>query len=108
MGYLARAPVLARRSKDDYHTGETVILIGRYDPPVVRRVAVTLNFYGIPCERQVLSVFGDFDAMPDVNPLGKVPALKLDNVETLFDSQIVLDFLDELVLTPARRPERRA
>ena len=89
-----------------------MILIGRYDSPFVRRVAVALNFYGIAFERRLTSVFRDFDELLAVNPLGKVPVLELDDGELLFDSRAILDYLDTLMppamrLTPAEQPERR-
>jgi len=40
-----------------------MILIGQYDSPFVRRIAIALNHYGMPFERRVLSVFQDFDAV---------------------------------------------
>ena len=79
-----------------------MILIGQYDSPFVRRVAVTLHCYEVPFERRVLSVFTDFDAMLTINPLGKVPVLQLDDGERLFDSRAILDYLDSLV-APDRR-----
>jgi glutathione S-transferase len=90
-----------------------MILIGQYDSPFVRRVAVTLHFYEVPFERRVLSVFTDFDLMLTINPLGKVPVLQLDNGERLFDSRAILDYLDSLVapdrrLAPVSEPTRRA
>jgi glutathione S-transferase len=90
-----------------------MILVGQYDSPFVRRVAVTLHCYDLPFERRVLSVFADFDAMLTINPLGKVPVLELDGGERLFDSRAILDYLDSLVapdqrLTPAGEPARRA
>jgi len=90
-----------------------VILIGQYDSPFVRRVAVTLHCYQMPFERRVLSVFTDFNAMLAINPLGKVPVLQLDDGERLFDSRAILDYLDSRVavgrrLVPASDPERRA
>lgn len=90
-----------------------MILIGHYDSPFVRRVAVTLHHYGMAFERQVLSVFADADAVRAVNPLGQVPVLRLDDGETLFDSAAILDHLDERAgpdraLTPADGPDRRA
>lgn len=88
-------------------------LIGQYDSPFVRRVGVTLHLYGFAFERQVLSVFGDFEAVLAVNPLGKVPMLRLGDGELLFDSQMIIDHLDELAgpelsLTPAGGAARRA
>ncbi len=40
-----------------------MILVGQYDSPFVRRVAIALNHYGMPFERRLLSVFQDFDAV---------------------------------------------
>ena len=89
-----------------------MILVGQLDSPFVRRVAVCMNIYGVAFERQVISVFADADAVRAVNPLGKVPALILDDGETLFDSQMILDHLDELAgperaLTPSAGRQRR-
>jgi glutathione S-transferase len=89
-----------------------MILIGQYDSPFVRRVAVTLHCYEIPFGRRVLSVFTDFDVMLTINPLGKVPVLLLDDGERLFDSRAILDYLDSLAapdrrLVPSAEPRRR-
>ncbi len=89
-----------------------MILVGQFDSPFVRRVAIALHHYGLPFERKVLSVFKDFDAMRRVNPLGKVPSLILDDGDTLFDSRAIIDYLDGIApadrrLAPAGEPERR-
>jgi glutathione S-transferase len=76
-------------------------LVGHYDSPFVRRVGVSLTVLGIPFERQLLSVFSDAEAMRAFNPLGRVPALVLDDGECLIDSAAILDHLDERV-GPAR------
>ena len=87
-------------------------LVGQFDSPFVRRVAIALHHYGHPFERQVLSVFADFEAMLAINPMGKVPSLILDDGEVLFDSRAIIDFLDgeapvERRLAPSMQPERR-
>jgi len=79
-----------------------MILYGQYDSPFVRRAAVALNHYGFRFERQVLSVFQDFEAMLAVNPLGKVPALQLDSGDLLFDSRAIIEYLDSIA-DPDRR-----
>ena len=89
-----------------------MILVGQMDSPFVRRVAVTLNLYVMPFEREIISVYGDADAVRKINPLGKVPALVLEDGETLFDSQMIIDYLDEQAgperaLTPAGGKARR-
>lgn len=89
-------------------------LLGLYDSPFVRRVAVTLTHYGIPFEHVSLSVFRHMDAMRPLNPLFKVPMLTLPSGEKLYESAYILDYLDELAiergsepLTPRAGPERR-
>ncbi|MFQ5764567.1 MAG: glutathione S-transferase family protein [Rhodospirillales bacterium] len=89
-----------------------MILIGQMDSPFARRVAVTLNHYRLAFERRALSVFADQADVRGINPLGRVPALVLDSGETLIDSQMILDHLDEVAgperaLTPASGPDRR-
>ena len=90
-----------------------MILVGQYDSPFVRRIAVALHIYGIAFTRNTLSVFGDAEAMRRINPLGRIPSLILDDGEVLIDSWAIHDYLDEIVgparsLTPASGPMRRA
>ena len=87
-------------------------LVGQYDSPYVRRVAVSLRILGFAYEHDTRSIFADFDAMRRVNPLGRIPALVLDDGEVLIDSAAILDWLDgtvgpERALIPPSGPERR-
>lgn len=72
---------------------DTPILVGQYDSPFVRRVAVALHHYGVPFERRVLSTFADFNAVLDLSPLGKVPVFVFADSERLWDSRAILDVL---------------
>ena len=74
-----------------------MILIGQYDSPFVRRVALALRFYGLAFEHQPWSTFGDADKLAAFNPLRRVPTLLLDGGEVLIESTAMLDYLDELV-----------
>ena len=56
-----------------------MILVGQFDSPFVRRVAVTLNHYHMPFTRNALSVFRDMKDMQKINPLVRVPALILES-----------------------------
>jgi glutathione S-transferase len=78
------------------------VLVGQYDSPFVRRVAVTLNHYGVAFEHRALSTFGDFDAMLALTPLGKVPVLVLEDGGALWDSRAILDVLHRRA-DPAKR-----
>src|SRR5512137_2415970 len=89
-----------------------MILVGQFDSPFVRRVAVTLNHYHMPFTRNAISVFRNVDDMQRINPLIRVPSLILQTGETLIDSSAIIDHLDEMAgparaLTPAHGPERR-
>jgi glutathione S-transferase len=73
-----------------------VVLYGRYASPFVRRVAVTLRLYGIAYRHVPLMPFGpDKAELAKFNPIARVPALRLDNGETLVDSAAILDHLDQ-------------
>ena len=73
-----------------------MILIGQYDSPFVRRVAVALQIYGFDYEHRPWSVFGDAEAIAILNPLRRVPTLVTDDGEVLIESACILDWLDEL------------
>jgi glutathione S-transferase len=74
-----------------------MILVGQYDSPFVRRVAISLKLLGFAYEHDTRSVFGDFDSMLKTNPLGRIPTLLLDDGRSLIDSAAILDWLDETV-----------
>jgi glutathione S-transferase len=92
---------------------DNLVLYGRYASPFVRRVAVTLRLYGIEYQHTPLMPFGpDKVELARFNPIGRVPALRLDDGEMLIDSAAILDYLDGLAgpdrsLTPASGPARR-
>jgi glutathione S-transferase len=74
-----------------------MILIGQYDSPFVRRVAIAMRLYGIAYEHRPWSTFGDADRIAPFNPLRRVPTLVLDDGEALIESGAILDYLDERV-----------
>ncbi len=88
-----------------------MLLIGMFDSPFVRRVAISMKLLGIPFEHGNWSVGKDFDRIRQHNPLGRVPALVLDDGEVLTESSAILDYLDEQAgaraLLPRTGPERR-
>jgi len=89
-----------------------MILVGTYRSPFVRRVAVSLRVLDIPYRLEALSSRTDREALRRINPLGRVPALILDDGEVLIDSNAILDHLDAEVgpgraLVPPAGAERR-
>ena len=88
-------------------------LIGVNRSPYTRRVAITLTALGVTYEQRCLSGFGNREEVRRHNPLGRIPALVLDDGETLIDSGAIVDFLDEryggdLPTVPRSGAERRA
>jgi glutathione S-transferase len=89
-----------------------MILIGQYDSPFVRRVAIALQHYGFAYEHRPWSVWADADRLAAYNPLRRVPVVVLDDGEVLVESSAILDALDEMVgperaLLPRTGPARR-
>ena len=71
-----------------------MLLIGVNRSPYTRRVAITLAAHGVVYEQRCLSGFGNREEVRRHNPLGRIPALVLDDGETLVDSSAIVDFFD--------------
>ena len=84
------------------------MLILRYSTtsPFVRKVSATIIECGLEnqVERQMTNPWAADTDLPSTNPLGKVPALTLENGEVLFDSPVICEFLDSLGTTPRLFP----
>jgi glutathione S-transferase len=71
-------------------------LIGMLDSPYVRRVAISLQFLGLPFEHRAVSVFRDFEQFSAINPVVKAPSLICDDGEVLMDSTLILEYAEGL------------
>ena len=74
-------------------------MIGMLDSPYVRRVAISLDLYGVDFEHEPLSVFRTFNEFAQINPVVKAPTLVLDDGTVLMDSSLILDYLEALAPT---------
>lgn len=81
-----------------------MMLIGMFDSPFVRRVAISMKLLDVPFEHANWSVGKDFARIREHNPLGRVPTLVLDDGEALIESAAILDHLDELAGERALMP----
>lgn len=72
-------------------------LLGQFDSPFVRRVAIALRLYEIPFEHVPWSVWGNAEQIAQLNPLRRVPTLVLDDGQVLLETFAILDALDERV-----------
>jgi len=70
-------------------------LIGSLTSPYVRKVRVVMAEKKLECELLVEDVWSN-DAVLKSNPLGKVPCLVLDGGEAIFDSRVIVEYLETL------------
>ena len=75
--------------------------------PYSRKARVTVLEKGLAdrVEEIVVSPLEDPAALLDANPLGKVPALRLDDGRCLYDSWVICEYLDSLAPTPRLIPD---
>ena len=69
-------------------------LLGSVPSPYTRKVRVVLAEKKIDCEFESVDVNPPENPVNAHNPLGKVPALLLDDGSCLFDSRVIVEFLD--------------
>jgi len=71
-----------------------------YSPtsPYVRKVMVIAIETGLDAQIEILTknVWAPDTDMVSINPIGKVPALVLDNGNALFDSPVICEYLDSI------------
>jgi glutathione S-transferase len=76
-------------------------LIGSLTSPFVRKVRIVASEKHIDLEFVVDIPWNPDTKVGDFNPLGKVPVLVLDDGATLFDSRVIVEYLD--TVTPVSR-----
>lgn len=85
-------------------------LVGSLTSPYVRKARVVLAEKKIDCEFVIDSPWVDNSGVPDLNPLGKIPVLLLDDDTRLFDSRVIVEYLDGVApnnkLLPSTARER--
>jgi glutathione S-transferase len=85
-------------------------LIGSLTSPYVRKARVVLAEKKIEYDFELDSPWSEDTKVPTVNPLGKIPALILDDETVLFDSRVIVEYLDNVTpnnkLMPAPNRER--
>ena len=80
-------------------------LIGSNTSPFVRKVRVVLAEKKIECELVIDSPWTPDSEVPNYNPLGKIPVLVLDDSSTLFDSAVIVEYIDSVAPNNKLMPE---
>ena len=71
-------------------------LLGSGPSPYTRKVRIVLAEKRIECEFETVDVNPADNPVNAHNPLGKVPTLMLDDGTALFDSRVIVEFLDSV------------
>lgn len=71
-------------------------LYGSETSPYVRKARVLTIEKGLACEFVKADAWAADSAVPAMNPLGKVPVLVRDNGDVLYDSPVIVEYLDSL------------
>ncbi|MDA0276514.1 MAG: glutathione S-transferase N-terminal domain-containing protein [Proteobacteria bacterium] len=69
-------------------------LLGSGLSPYTRKVRIVLAEKKIDCDFETVDVNPSENPVNALNPLGKVPTLVLDDGSTLYDSRVIVEFLD--------------
>ena len=80
-------------------------LIGSLTSPYVRKVRVVLAEKKIDYEFQLDSPLSPETIVPNFNPLGKIPVLILDDSTVLFDSRVIVEYIDSVAPNNKLMPE---
>jgi glutathione S-transferase len=76
-------------------------LIGSNTSPFVRKVRIVMAEKKIDYQYELDDVFSPDSTISRSNPLGKVPCLIMDDGGAVFDSRVIVEYLDSL--TPVHR-----
>jgi glutathione S-transferase len=74
--------------------------------PYARKIRIVLAEKGLPYELVVDSPWEANTRVPELNPLGKVPALVTDDGEVFFDSPVIAGYLETLNAAPHLLPQQ--
>ena len=69
-------------------------LLGSLTSPFTRKVRIVLLEKKIDCDLELVDVQPVDNPVNAHNPLGKIPTLLLDDGTALYDSRVIVDFLD--------------
>jgi glutathione S-transferase len=71
-------------------------LIGSLTSPYVRKVRIVLAEKKLDYKFEVEDVWSPYSTISASNPLGKVPCLVMEGGEAIFDSRVIVEYVDTL------------
>jgi len=80
---------------------KNIRLIGSLASPYVRKVRIVMAEKRIEYQLELENVWAEDTRIRDSNPLGKVPCLIMEDGGAVFDSRVIVEYLD--TMTPVSR-----
>lgn len=71
-------------------------LIGSHASPYVRKVRIVMAEKRLDYKFELEDVWAEKSSITEANPLGKVPCLVMEGGEAVFDSRVIVEYLDTL------------
>ena len=71
-------------------------LLASLSSPYTRKVRIVLAEKRIDCDVEIVDVNAPANPVTRDNPLGKIPTLVLDDGTALYDSRVIVEFLDNV------------
>lgn len=79
-------------------------LIGSLSSPFVRKVRIVLTLKNLAFDMTVDSPSQPGSRVALFNPLGKIPVLRTDAGEAIYDSSVIVDYLEAIAPNPPLLP----
>ena len=73
--------------------------------PFVQRSVITLNYKNVPYRITYIDLANPPDWFHEISPFGKVPLLKVNESDVLFESAVINEFIDEITPPTLQPPE---
>jgi glutathione S-transferase len=80
---------------------KSFVLVASLTSPYARKVRIVLAEKRIDCQLRLEDVWAKDTVIQDLNPLGKVPCLIMEDGGAVFDSRVIVEYLD--TVTPVAR-----
>ncbi len=79
-------------------------LLGGFASPFTRKVRIAFAEKNIPFEHVKASAAGEENPVVPHNPLGKIPVIVVDGKKAIYDSSVIVEYIDTLSSSPMLFP----
>ena len=101
---------MTRHQLDEQRVSKNLRLIAALTSPFVRKVRIVMAEKRIDCQLDLTDVWSPTSTIRESNPLSKVPCLIMEDGAALYDSRVIVEYLDTLTpiakLIPTNGRER--